>query len=106
MLHNTCLWAFSMGSSGLCGEDYYKDLCCKDLFSEDSWYEDESHLICFLVLFDQDGHVLLQSPDDVGGILVGFTEQRHGGGASPDSLKNTHRTHITHTHYTPSIDNI
>jgi hypothetical protein len=45
-------------------------------------------------LFDQDGHVLLQSPDDVGGILVGFTEQRHGGWASPQvspgSLKNTH----------------
>ena len=79
----------------MCGEDYYNDLCCKDLFSDDSWckdscYEDASHLICFLVLFDQDGHVLLQSPDNVGGILVGFTEQRHGGWASPGSLKNTY----------------
>lgn len=32
-----------------------------------------------LLLFDQDGQVFLQGPDDVRRTLVGFTEQRHVG---------------------------
>lgn len=37
------------------------------------------YLLCLLVLFDQDGQVLLQGPDDVRRTLVGFTKQRHDG---------------------------
>lgn len=37
------------------------------------------YLVCLLVMFDQDGQVLFQGPNKVGGTLVGFTKQGHGG---------------------------
>lgn len=37
------------------------------------------YLVCLLVLFDQDGQVFPQGPDNVRRTLVGFTEQRHDG---------------------------
>lgn len=39
--------------------------------------EDPAHLFCLLVVFDHNGQVLLQGPDDVRGTLVGFAKQWH-----------------------------
>lgn len=39
----------------------------------------QRRLVSLLIVPDQDGKVILQGLDEVCGILVGFTEQRHDG---------------------------
>lgn len=52
-------------------------------------------------MFDQDGQVLFQGPNNVGRSLVGFTKQGHGGSRLQEPGNDTGTLTINHIHVSP-----